>query len=263
MRFKETSSIIDILDYVYDIGIKTFMCTTHDRIAEICDHLRADPERYKDFKIYPCMPYAHKYVNAVTELGIIGALKNFIPGSFIGTVTRGGIAATRRDFISMMKLLVDAEMKMFQGINTEVIFLQNVVTDMLLGLDMTQLFTAFANHVKEKYDAEPGFITMNLPRLLDTLDAAGIDNPIVCSSVNKIGFRMSAEREQYEKAFSQRKFRGMAMQVFAAGAIKPKEAIDYVCGLENLQSILYGASTKAHILDTKNIIDAAWRNGDG
>jgi hypothetical protein len=259
MRFKETSAIIDVLDYVYEIGIRTFMCTTHDRILEICDYIRANPAKYEGFKIYPCMPYAHKYVNAVTELGVIGALKNFIPGSFLGTIAKGGVAATTKDYITMMKLLVDAEMKMFNGINTGVIFLQNIVTDLLLGLQMKEFFVAFADHVREKYDAEPGFITMNLPKLLDTLDTVGIDNPIVCSSINEIGFRMCGNKEQYEIAFKERKFRGIAMQVFAAGAIAPRKAIDYVCGLENLQSVLYGASTKAHILDTKNIIESQWR----
>ena len=33
-----------------------------------------------------------------------------------------------------MQLLIDAEMKMFHGLSTPVIFLQNVVTDLLLGV---------------------------------------------------------------------------------------------------------------------------------
>ena len=32
-------------------GMRTFMCTTHDRIALICDHVRAHPERYSDFAL--------------------------------------------------------------------------------------------------------------------------------------------------------------------------------------------------------------------
>ena len=101
---------------------------------------------------------------------------------------------------------------------------------------------------------------MNLPKLLDTLDAAGIDNPIVCSSINKIGFRMCGNRQQYETVFRERKFRGIAMQVFAAGAIPPAEAIDYICRMNNVKSVLYGASSKAHILDTKNLIESYLRN---
>ena len=69
MRFQDIDAVIEVLDAAYDEGIRTFMCTTHDRIAEICDHVRANPERYPDFAFYPCMPYAHKYANAVTENG--------------------------------------------------------------------------------------------------------------------------------------------------------------------------------------------------
>ena len=75
IKFKDDSAIIKVLDDAISCGIHTFMCTTHDRIINICDIIRDNPEKYKDFKIFPCMPYAHKYANAVTELGIAGTLK--------------------------------------------------------------------------------------------------------------------------------------------------------------------------------------------
>ena len=255
LKFKNTRAVIDVLDIVYDLGIRTFMCTTHDRIAEICDHIRSNPERYKGFKIYPCMPYAHKYVNAVTELGIIGSLKRFAPGSMLGTIFRGGIAGAKMDLIGLMKLLVDAEMKMFNGIENGVIFLQNIVTDLLLGLGMREFFVAYSDYVKKKYCAEPGFITMNLPRLLEILEEVGIENPIVCSSINKIGFRMCGGKEVYESIIREKKFRCIAMSTLASGAILPKEAVEYVCGLEGVNSILFGASSKEHIEQTKTLIE--------
>ena len=103
MRFKDIESIIGVLDQVIESGINTFMCTTHDRIGEICDHIRANPERYEGFKMYPCMPYAHKYANSVTELGVVGTLKRFVPGSIAGALVKGGLAAVKRDFVGMMK----------------------------------------------------------------------------------------------------------------------------------------------------------------
>ena len=255
LRFRNIKAVIDVLDIAIDLGIKTFMCTTHDRIGEVCDHIRSDHERYKDFKIYPCMPYAHKYVNAVTELGIMGTFKKFLPGSMIGTVFRGGVAAAKRDFISMMKILVDMEMKMFSGLNTEVIFLQNVVTDLLLGIGMNDFFVEFSEYIQKKYNAEAGFITMNMPRLLDVLEECGIQNPIICSSINKIGFRMCGGMESYEKILKEKKFRAIAMQVLAAGAIPPADAMEYVCSQKNIDSVLFGASSRAHIKQTKELIE--------
>ena len=40
MKFQELSAIIDVLDIALDEGIRVFMCTTHERIAEVCDHVR-------------------------------------------------------------------------------------------------------------------------------------------------------------------------------------------------------------------------------
>nr|WP_294941950.1 hypothetical protein [uncultured Mucilaginibacter sp.] len=250
IKFREDSAIIKTLDEARSVGINTFMCTTHDRIANICNIIRAEPEKYKDFKIFPCMPYAHKYANAVTELGIAGTLKQYVPGNFFGSMFKGGMAFLSKDYLSIMELLVDAEMKMFKGINTPVIFLQNVITDLFLGLRAYEVLAAFQHYVKKKYNADAGFITMNMPKLLDALEGQGITNPIICSSINKVGFRMSGGKEIYEETLKTRKVRAIAMQVLGGGAISPKEAIEYVCGLPNIESILFGASSKANIANT-------------
>lgn len=254
IRFKEDAAIIRTLDHAMEAGINTFMCTTHDRIANICEVIRQQPDKYRDFKIYPCMPYAHKYANAVTELGIMGTIKQYVPGNFFGSIFKGGVAFLSKDFLSIMELLIDAEMKMFKGINTPVIFLQNVVTDLLLGLKMKDVLVAYHDYVKKKYNAEAGFITMNMPALLNMLEEGGIKNPIICASINKAGFRMSGGKELYEETLRTREFRAIAMQVLAGGAVSPKEAIEYVCGLPNIESILFGASSKTNINDTASLI---------
>jgi hypothetical protein len=255
IKFRDSKAIMRVLDDALDAGIKTFMCTTHEKISDICDTIRGNPQKYVDYKILPSMPYAHKYANAVTELGILGMLKEYIPGNIFSTLAKGGLAFARKDFAAMMELLVDAEMKMFKGIATPVIFLQNVVTDLILGLGMNDFFVEFSNHVHAKYKAEPGFITMNLPKLLDVLEAKGIQNPIICASINKVGFRMSGGRAIYEKTLAERKVRCIAMQVLAAGAIGPAEAFEYVARLKGVQAILFGASSKTHIAESKRLID--------
>jgi len=254
IKFKNDPAIIKTLDYAIDAGINTFMCTTHDRISNICDYIRQHPEKYKDFSIYPCMPYAHKYANAVTELGIVGTLKEYVPGNFFGSLFKGGMAYLSKDYLSIMELLIDAEMKMFKGIKTPVVFLQNVITDLLLGLGMTDVLKAFHDYVIKKYDTEPGFITMNLPKLLSVLNEAGIENPIICASINKAGFRMSGGRAVYEELLRTKKVRVVAMQVLAGGAISAREALQYICSLPNIESILFGASSQGNIQETASLI---------
>ena len=255
IRFKDDASIIRVLDQAIEAGINTFMCTTHDRIGNICNHLRANPEKYKDFKIYPCMPYAHKYANAITELGIIGTIRQYLPGNIFSTFTKGGMAYLSNDFIKLMEIFIDAEMKMFKGINTPVIFIQNVVVDLILGLKLYDVFREYDAYIRRKYNAEPGYITMNLPAMLDALNSVGIENPIISSSINKIGFRMSGGKEVYEKYLEEKSFRPIAMQVMAAGALRPREAVEYLSKFPKIESVLFGASSKSHIQETKDLIE--------
>src|SRR5262245_13676172 len=79
LKFQDVDNIIAVLDEAYANGFRTFMCTTHDRIGEILDRMRSEPDKYRDQKFFPCMPYAHKYANAMTEDGVIGAVRRFLP----------------------------------------------------------------------------------------------------------------------------------------------------------------------------------------
>jgi hypothetical protein len=254
IQFKDDEAIIKTLDIARSVGVNTFMCTTHDRIANICNIIRANPDKYRDYNIFPCMPYAHKYANAVTELGVVGALRQYVPGNIFGSLFKGGMAFLSKDFLSIMELLVDAEMKMFKGINTPYIFLQNVITDLLLGLRATEIFAEFHKYIRKKYNAEAGFITMNFPKLADQLEKAGIEKPVICTSINKAGFRMSGGKDAYEKKLQEGKATVIAMQVLGGGAIPPRDAIEYVCGLPNISSILFGASSRANIENTVSLI---------
>ena len=256
MKFQNLDAVIDVLDAAYANGIRTFMCTTHDRVADICDHFRANAQRYPDYQFYPCMPYAHKYANAVTEHGMIDALRMFLPKEgAIAALFKSGVALASKDVESIMQLLIDAEMKMFHGLNTPVIFMQNVIADLLLGLGMKPMLKVFHDHVRDRYAAEPGFITMNAPMMLDALDELGIDNPIVCTNINKIGFRMCGGVGAYERIIATRRFRPIAMSVLASGALSPREAIEYVCRQPRIESIVFGASGAANIRQTKTLID--------
>lgn len=258
MRFRDAPSILRVLADAHDLGLRTFMCTTHDRMGEIVDAVRADPARWRGFEFFPCMPYAHKYANSVTEVGVLETVRRFAPGGLVETLFQGARALMAQDLERLMALLVDAELKRFEGVRTPVIFVQNVVTDLLLGLKLHRVLAAFGRHVRERHGAEPGWITMNLPLLVDALEDAGVRDPIVCANVNKIGFRMSGGIDAYRAVLRSGRCRAIAMSVFASGAIPPEEAIRWVCGLEGLQAIVFGASTAGHIRRTKELVEEAW-----
>jgi hypothetical protein len=256
MRFQHIGAVIEVLDDAYAEGIRTFMCTTHQRMAEVCDHFRVNREKYPGYKFYPCLPYAHKYANAAAELGVLGAIRSFLPQeNALGALLKGGMSLARKDIEGLAELLVGAELKMFQGLDTPIIFLQNVATDFLLGLGFDEAFKIFADCVRDRYQAEAGFITMNAPLLLQRLEKVGIQNPIICANINKIGFRMCGGMQAYDEMITQGRCRLIAMSVFASGAVPPREALEYVCRYPQIEAIVFGASSRRNIAQTKQLID--------
>ena len=90
------------------------------------------------------------------------------------------------------------------------------------------------------------------------LEEQGIENPIVCSNINKIGFRMCGGLEAYERALRERSFRAIAMSVFASGAVRPEEAIEWVCTQPNIAAIVFGASSARNIQHTRDLVARHW-----
>ncbi len=69
---------------------------------------------------------------------------------------------------------------------------------------------------------------------------------------------MSGGLEAYETALRERRFRAVAMSVFASGAIPADEAIEWVCDQPNIESIVFGASSRANIENTRDLVARHW-----
>lgn len=261
LQFQHDSAVLDVIASANSEGIRALMCTTHERMGAITAKILAEPGRFPEQFFYPCMPYAHKYANLMADKGVVGAIREVIPpGRGIDLLLRSGSMVARQDIDALMRTLVDIEMLPYKGAVAPVVFLQNVTVDLLVGIGMQGILRAFAEYVQSQYGAEPGFITMNLPQTLAALSRDGVERPIVCASINKIGFRMSGGVEGYEDSLRNFEFRAMAMSVLASGAIGAHEALSWVCGLPNVESIVFGASSQRNNAATRALVDEFWVN---
>lgn len=260
-KFSNIDNIFEVYDNAIDCGIHSIMLNSNEKAAEITERFRNNKTKYGDLTWYPSIPYPYKYANMVNELGIFPAINevlfkgNSIGGVF-GMMAKGGTALLGKDAMKMMEMLIDVEMKIFRGLDMRVIFLQNVITDLVLGYDVKEVFLRYCDFIRKKYNVIPGFITLNLPYLKAKLEAWGIEEVVICSSINKAGFNMFPSKEEYEKVIATNdpnKYQLMGMSTLASGSISPEESFDYVNKL-NLQSIVFGASSKNHIQSTVNLI---------
>lgn len=259
-KFKSADDIFKTLEYVNDIGIKSFMFTTHDQLEPVLERIKND-SRFKDFKLIPCMPYAHKYGNAMVELGIFEAINKFTPGNKLMAGLKGVGSLITSDPVPIMELLVDSEMKLLKGMNVEAIFLQNIVTDLLIGLGLTNVLYEFSRYTEKKYGVKAGFFTMNHVKLHNILvNELGMVNPMICSDINKIGFRMNPSQKEVEEVLDKHDSYNIAMSILASGAIRASDAVEYIASLKGVDSILFGASSPAHILETKELIESYFAN---
>ncbi|WP_405399610.1 hypothetical protein [Maribacter sp. Asnod2-G09] len=256
-RFRTSDDIYKTLEYVNDIGIKSFMFTTHDQLEPVFEKMKKNP-KFDDFKLYPSMPYAHKYAAALVDLGPFEMISKFTPGNKILSGLKGVGSLVTANPIPIMQLLVDSEMKLLKGMNVQGIFLLNIVTDLLLGLGMHNILNEFVKYAKEKYNVKAGFFTMNHVKLHDVLvNELKMDNPIIVSNINKIGFRMNPSKQEVENTLAKEDSYNIAMSFLASGAIRPDSASDYINSIKGVDSVLFGASTPNHILETKKLLDLA------
>ena len=260
-RFSDINEILRTYDVAYNCGVRAIMLNSNQKAPLITDYFRTNKDKYKDISWYPSIPYPHKYANMVAEKGIFGTfnevvMKNNGALGALKMIGGGAMAAMKKDGIKMLQLLIDAEVSMFKDLDVKVIFLQNVITDLILGYQIKDVFKGYCDHVRNKYNAIPGFITLNLPFLINKLKEWNIEEVAICSSINKIGFTMNPSMEAYLEVLRNNdpsKYQIMAMSTLASGAINPQEAFDFINGL-NLQSVVFGASSEKNIRSSMEMI---------
>ncbi len=260
-QFYKIQNIFNVYDIAIDCGIKAIMLNSNQRAIDICDYFRKNESKYSDLNWYPSIPYPHKYANIISEKGIFPAINELLfsnntASGVLGMIAKGSSAIFTKDVIKLMQMLIDAEVKMFKGLNIKVIFLQNVVTDLLLGFGIKEVFEEYCSYIENKYKVIPGLITLNLPYCITKLKEWNIKNVVICSSINKIGFTMSPNIASYEEIIlnnNPNEYQIMAMSTLASGAIPPIEAYEYINN-QNIQSVVFGASSKKHIEETVRLL---------
>lgn len=261
-KFFDNSSIFKVYQMAFDSGINAIMLNSNDRAKAICEHFVANKSKYPELNWYPSIPYPHKYANLISEKGIIPTINEILfkdnsALGVLGMMAKGSAAVLGKDAIKMMQMLIDVEMKIFKGLNVKVIFLQNIITDLILGYDIKEIFIEYCNYIRKKYHVLPGLITQNMPILKAKLELWGIEEVVICTSFNQLGYLMSPNLDSYVTASKNNdssKYQLMAMSTLASGAIPATEAYHFI-NQQNVQSVVFGASTSKHIEETVSLIN--------
>jgi hypothetical protein len=253
-RFAQTSAIIEVLGWAYEAGLRDFMFTTHDRLEPVFREIVAN-KLFTDMNYIPCLPYAHKYANAYSEGNLVQVLTANLSACPKLSVVGGAARTLVGDLGGITQLLVEVELLMTRGLNVTGVFLQNVIFDLIIGLHGTRILERFHEFVEQRFNATPGYITINHPLAQQVLcDDIGLTKPWICSFFNVAGFRMHPSKDAVEKSFANGRSRNMAMSVFASGVLDAQASIDYVKSQPGVDAVLFGSSSHKNIVNNVKLL---------
>jgi hypothetical protein len=246
--------ILERIEYARECGAGGMMMSTHPLAKELIPMIAKSRTLQDGFQFYPLLPYAQKYVVAANQRGLINAVLDVLAGSegaeklkMIGNMVT---VAFTKDVEKILENLIIAELKIFKPVTVNAVFLHDVLTDMLLALGLSEIAKFYCRFIHDYFGYQPAFATKNPVVLLQKFLEWGIDDPVLMIHLNKKGFWVHPDLPRVEKAIRSNRCRIMAMSTLACGYLTPEEAFPYLASFPTVQSIVVGASSKAHIQET-------------
>jgi len=246
--FDSTDKITAFLKEALNIGMDGFMINSNDDGFKIISQ-----ESFKSIKeIHYSIPYAHKYANMVNEEGMMSLFSHVMKNtSMISNITGGLKLIAQRDIKHLIPLAVDLEVPK-QLPKGSYVYLQNIITDLVMGLGRHDLLAQFITSVQKK-GYKPGIVTLNPIMLNEALLKQEVDTSdmIMCFNINDAGFNVFPNKSEVESfAKASHPFKKMGMSIFSSGAGNIPQSIKYIKSL-NLDYTVFGTSKMTNL--QKNI----------
>ena len=233
--------------------ITGLMVSTHAELPQMLDVVtrRLEEESYPKPKLSLVVPYAHKLNSVVADKGILGLLTLIRPHKLVlsGIQDLFAFVFKRRLFPNnMFREFIFSELELVDGYEVNYICFQNVVTDMILGIDKSNVFRDITSSLQQT-NHTPVFITMN-PIELDRLLPEGVP---ICFHYNLNGFMVQPDLESVQEFIRTTDRPLWAMGIMASGAVELNRAISDP-HLKYFEKILYATSKPERLSELTNTI---------
>ena len=252
-KFDDTDKIRSFIDLTLKCGLDGFMINSNEKGYEIVSNTDFDLSK----EVHYSIPYPHKYASMVNENGMMSLFSYLIKNTSIVKNVIGGVklvATQNLKSVTPLALNLEVPKSLRKG---SYIYMQNIITDMLMGMGRGDILIEFIRSVV-KLGYKPGIITLN-PIMFDQLlkkynDTDLLNDLIVCFNINKEGFNVFPSLKLIENFIkSGKKYKLMGMSIFASGAAKIPESIDYIKSL-NLDYVVFGSSRIENIKSNLNLL---------
>ncbi|MBV7269243.1 hypothetical protein [Winogradskyella luteola] len=249
-KFGDEVKIEEFIKKSIDLGLDGFMINSNDLGYKLISNY--SPMNKEE--IHYSIPYPHKYASMVNENGMLSLLKFFISKTSILLLLR-----TLPKFVitqnvkHLMPLTVNLEIpkSLTKG---STVYLQNIVTDLILGLKRFDLLETFSKEIRRK-GYKPGLITLN-PLILDSYikksKVLNKEDVTICFNINQSGFNVFPNKESVnEFAVSTHKYKLMGMSIFSSGGGDIEKSTKFIKSLK-LNYAVFGSSKLVNIQSNIN-----------
>ena len=253
LKFDTTKKIESFINNSLEIGLDGFMINSNEKGYEIINTSKFDNTK----EIHYSIPYPHKYASMVNENGMMSLFGHLIQNTSLLKNLIGGIKLiATQDLKSVTPLALNLEVpkNLKKG---SYIYMQNIITDLLLGMGRGDILIEFIKSVSNM-GYNPGIITLN-PIMFDKLlkneqEATWLKDLVVCFNINKEGFNVFPSLEAVEYFIESRpKYKLMGMSIFASGAANIPNSINYIKKLK-LDYVVFGSSRLENIESNFNLM---------
>ena len=245
-QFSSKEAIIEFINKSISIGLDGYMINSNEMGFKIPTSFQLPSSK----EIHYSVPYPHKYASMVNENGMLYLLKYMFKQSSLSSLfLRSPKFIFTRNVKDILPIIIDLEIPAKLPKNSYV-YLQNIVTDLVLGLKREDLLLEFCKAVRRK-GYKPGLITLNPTRLDVDIQKFPMEvqkDLVVCFNINKTGFNVFPSREIVEEYVkTKHNYKKMGMSILSSGgAHSIEESIEYIKTL-NLDYVVYGSSNLKNI----------------
>ncbi len=253
--FSDIKNIYNTVEKAYKLGYKGMMIETHPRMLNFLDYYKKNKNFDIDF--YLQVPYVQGYIQKMNEKGLSGLA--------IEIIKRGGIKSSfslvlsniiniaKKDYSSIATSALGLEVAPFRNIKIKALFLHNILTDLLLSLQMQEIFIKYIEYLEDKLKVKPGFITLNFPLFKNSFEKWKIDPPLVMTPINTIGYDMNPSKKVVETSIKEYGGEIIAMNVLGGGSSSIRDSYDYLKSFNKIKFCTIGASSEKHLRELRVI----------
>lgn len=243
--FSDENSIIEFIKETQKLGLDGFMINSNQKGYIVVKNYN----KVYNEEIHYSIPYPHKYSSLVNEEGMLSLLKYFLKNTSVSNLV---ISLPRFIFTRNIKYLIPLVTSLEIPNNLpkgSTVYMQNIITDMLIGIKRFDILETFAKDLRKK-GYKPGLITLN-PKLLDSLiiksKILNENDVTICFNINYDGFNVFPNKNVVEKFVKQNhKYKLMGMSIFSSGGANISKSIDYIKSL-GLDYVVFGSSKLKNI----------------